>query len=236
MKLNKILMIKLLMFLIFPLFFLGTVDLYQTGTIKNDGSGTMRVQYSAKESFLKPRKYTVGNLSFNEEIAKKTFESPNTTVKLAKLNYDVNDSTYYMTVDVEFKDINALAETPGFSNVVANIEPTDSGNVFKYILSKDPELYKDFGSLTFIFDFESPVLSSNGGMEGNKVTWRSLGSKNSDPSSDVVFLANIKSDGSNNSSNKSSGKEKSCGLFGLELPFLLLGGLALFLRAKTKAR
>jgi len=229
MKLNKYLVLKLLMFLIFPLFFLGTVNLYQIGKIRNDGSGTITISYSAKQSFLGPMKYTVGNFSFNEELARKNFESPNTTLKLAKLDYDIKDSTYIITIELEFKELNDLAEIPGFNYAIVDIEPSDSSDVFKYVLLKNSELYKYINGVTFIAEFESPVLSTNGTLEGNKVTWKNtINGKKSDPSNNLVYFANLKSNGSEGSGEKGKG----CGLFGFELPFLVLGGLVLTYRRK----
>ena len=91
-------------------------------------------------------------------------------------------------------------------------------------------MYKDFAGLSYIFDFESPVLSSNGGIEGNRVTWRNISGKNSDPGANIVFFANLKSDGTA----KEDDDGKPCGLFGFEFPIILLGGLVYFLRVRGK--
>ncbi|HMQ70040.1 MAG TPA: hypothetical protein PKA90_13760 [Ignavibacteria bacterium] len=215
--------IILLLIFVSTNFSLGAVKIYQTGDLKSNGSGSIKIVYSANEDELKANKFTIGNFHFSEEQARKQFTSPNTNVKNVKLDFDQKESRYFITVDVDFKDINKLSDARGFSNVKASYKSTDTGNVFRYIILVNPELYKKFSSQSYIMNFESKVKSSNGSIKGNTVTWGNRSKDNSDFSKDVYLTATTESDGKLNESKVEGEQEKSCGLFGIELPLILAG-------------
>jgi len=212
------------------IFSLGAVKIYQTGNLKSNGSGNIKIVYSAKANELKENKFTIGNFHFSEEQARKQFSSPNTTVKNVKLDFSQKDSTYFMTVNVDFTNINKLSEARGFSNVKASYVKTEKGNEFKYILTANPELYKKFENQSYIIEFENKVISSNGAIKDNTVTWGNRNKSNSDFSKDVLMIALTESNGNiggttGSGETSNNDKEKSCGLFGIELPVILLFGL-----------
>lgn len=234
-SLNLSRIVFLLLISVTTYFSIGAVRVYQTGKLKSDGSGNIKIIYSAHASELKAKQYIIGNFMFAEELAKRQFTSPNTSINKVKLDFNPADSLYLITVDVDFKDINKLSEANGFSNVKASYTKSDTGMVFRYIITANPNLYKDFENQSYVMEFANKVKSTNGALKDNTVTWGNRNSKNTDFSKDVALVATTTADGSVTTSNSPSGeKEKSCGLFGLELPIILLGGLVLNKSLKRK--
>lgn len=235
MKINvSSLRIKLIfIFFIVFLFNTGFITLYQTGTVKKDGSGSINLQYFAGNSFLQSKKFIVGNFPFSEDLTRQSFSSSNSKINKVKLDFDIKDSVYYMTVMLDFDDINKLSQAQGFRNVSAGIIDSDSGKIFYFTLLKNYTMYEEFSDLSVIMEFEDEVLSTNGVLEGKKVTWGNRNVKNTDFSENVTFYARMGKD------NPSSGNEKvnnmkkdSCGLFSMELPLLFLLGIIMFFKRK----
>jgi len=215
-------------------FLLGMDNIYLIATMNDNGSGTIKLSYSCKESILKQNNFILQNFPFTEALAKSYFESDNSSVRKAKLDFSKADSVYFISLEIDFKDFNKLSSAKGFSNVNSSWLPADSGMIFKYIIKANPELYKNFPSQSYLVNFASPVKSSTGIIKGNEVVWGSRTANNTDLSKDVVMEAVVDSKGSANT--KSSGKEekkKSCGLFSIELPIIFLG---MFVPSKLKRR
>ncbi|MBL8005895.1 MAG: hypothetical protein JNJ56_00060 [Ignavibacteria bacterium] len=222
-------------FFIVFLFNTGFITLYQTGTVNNDGSGTINLQYFAGNSFLQSKKFIVGNFPFSEDLARQSFSSSNSNINKVKLDFDIKDSVYYMTVVLDFNDINKLSEAQGFRNVNAGISDSDSGKVFHFTLLKNYPLYEEFSDLSVILEFENKVLSTNGVLEGNKVTWGNRNVKNTDFSNDVTFYALLGKDSDASVNDKANKiKKDSCGLFSIELPLLFLLGVVSYYKRKYR--
>ncbi|MEO8209839.1 MAG: hypothetical protein ABI840_04730, partial [bacterium] len=168
-NLSRILIVLLITITVY--FSLGAVRVYQTGKLNSDGSGSMKIIYSAKLSELKAKQYIIGNFMFSEDLAKRQFSSANSTVNKAKLDFDQKDSIMLISVDVDFKDINKLSEANGFSNVKASYTKTDSGMVFRYVILANANLYKSFENQSYVIEFGSKVKSTNGALKDNTVTW-----------------------------------------------------------------
>ena len=194
--------------LIVVIFSLGAMKVYQTGKLESNGSGSIKITYSAKADELKTNKYIIGNFPFSEDLAKKQFASANNTVKNVKLDFDKKESVYYMTVEVDFKDINKITEAKGFSNIKASYVKSSSGMDFQYIILANPGLYKNFANQSYIIEFESKVKTTNGALKDNTVTWGNKNSSNSDFSKDVILKATTEADESLTSNNESSGKDE----------------------------
>ena len=78
--------------------------------------------------------------------------------------------------------------------------------------------------LTLTFDDE--IKSANGQIKDKTVDWFQT-----DFSKENVLTATLKSSGSKSNSNEGG---KGCGLFGMELPIILFGGLVLAFKKKKK--
>lgn len=223
--------------------------IYQVMTLKDNGSGSVKLNYDSKQEVLKANNFVLANFPFAENLAKDYFASPNNTLKIAKLDFRVSDSTYFMTIEVDFKDINKLNQAKGFSNVKILWTGSDSGAVFTYTLLPALGVSKFFQVQSYIVNFESPIKSSNGVVKDRTVTWGERSAKNNiDFSKDLNLVATTTAkipvvtsasepNTSGNSSSKTTTeekKEKSCGLFGFELPLILFAGYVFSLTSRRR--
>lgn len=228
-------------------------NIYQVINLKDDGSGTIKLSYSAENKMLQKFKFVLGNYPFSEKLAKDYFSSASTTVKSAKLNFNVSDSVYFMTLEIEFKNLNKINQAKGFSGILAKWIGTDTGAVFSYTVLAGKSAIEFFDPQSYIVDFESSVKSTNGVKAEKKVTWGNRTSKNTNFSKDQTMTASTSgtvpksldttpgTTTNQNQDQKTAGKdvkeeksEKSCGLFGIELPLIVLAGYVF--RARKKFR
>ena len=201
----------------------GCVNYDQKATINSDGSGTMKIHYWAESTNISSGE--LGGFGFTEDKARNNFTSSNTQVGDVKVEdkkeTDTTKSTH-VYLDVKFKDINKLSEAKGFAKIKASWEKGKEGMDFKYTLLKDTAnsgMGMDKYKLTYEFEFPNEVITTNGKMNGKKVSWeKSL----TDLKDDVDMTATIKS-------------SKKCGLFGLELPIIVFFGVILIYGVKRKS-
>lgn len=234
---KKIKMTKIIIF--FVIFIISNnfsiasdISINQVATLKNDGSGKIDLTYSAKNTTIK--NFMVGNYPFAPKVAEKRFTSANTKVESSGFYRSKNDTSLYnIKVIVDFQKLNNLNQALAFSEVKASWTNTDSGNVFKWVIPSNSKASAQITTFSYKFTFDGKVINSNGGkVEGNTITWYRDG-KNIDPTKDIVLTALIESDGSE-STNKTDGDGKSCGLFGFELPLIMLAGLVFSVNRKRK--
>jgi hypothetical protein len=227
-------------------------NVYQVINLKDDGSGTIKLSYSADNKMLQKFKFILGNYPFTEKLAKEYFSSQNTTVQNAKLNFDIKDSTYFMTLEIDFKNINKINQAKGFSGIVARWFGTDTGAVFNYTILAGKSTIEYFDPQSYIVNFENSVKSTNGVKTDKNVTWGNRTSKNTNFSKDQTMAASTSGSvpksldttpaSPMSQEQKTAGKdekqveksEKSCGLFGFELPLILLAGYVFSLTSKRR--
>ncbi len=203
-------------FLLLALLLSGCINVRQKTVIREDGSGTINLHYWMKSLGDINMGDEVGGFSFIEEEIKKKYASGNTEIKDLKKYNDNVDTTTHIEVVIDFKDFNKLSEAQGFSNIKTTWSKGDDGMIFKYIIPKDTSIKKNYvtsdNKLEYTFEFPNEVISSNGTADGkNTVKWNKLISEHID--SDLEFDAIIKT------------KNKICGMFGIELPLILILGL-----------
>ncbi|MBK6877062.1 MAG: hypothetical protein IPG99_11610 [Ignavibacteria bacterium] len=217
--------------------------IYQVMTLKDNGSGSVVLNYDSKQEVLKSNNFVLANFPFSEQLAKDYFASPNNKLRTAKLNFRVSDSTYFMTIEVDFKDINKLNQAKGFSNVKTLWTGSDSVQ-FSYTLLPALGASK-FLKCSHTSNFESPIKSSNGSVKDKTVTWGERSAKNKvDFSQDINLVVTTtakipvvtKASEPNSVGNSTTdGKEeKSCGLFGFELPLILLAGYTFSITSRRR--
>lgn len=207
--------------------FAGDIIINQTATVKNDGSGKIDLTYSAKNTTIK--NYMAGIYPFAPKVAEKRFSSGNTKVESTGFYRTKSDTNIHnMRVVIDFTELGKLNQANAFSDVTASWKKTDNGNEFNWVVMANPKSDVQISQYTYKITFDDQVLSSNGQkVEGNTITW--FKDKNIDPTKDIVLKAVIKSDGTSPSKD-----EKSCGLFGLELPLLILGGFVISQRQRRR--
>ncbi len=194
------------------IFFSSCVNIEQVTAINENGSGTIILHYWTKSTNLSMGD-EVGGFSFSEDKAKENFTSANSDVTGITIDNLETDSSTHVRININFSDINKLTQAEGFSKVRASWTKSGSGMDFKYIIAKDTAASNSPGAgeykLEYKFDFPGEVTSTNGDRKGNSVTWNKTVA---DLNEDIEMTASVKT------------KSKACGIFGIELPAVLLLG------------
>lgn len=200
---------------VFTIYLAGCVNVEQKTTLKQDGSGTMKVHYWTKMSNVKSSS-DLGGFSFEESKAKQNYTSSNTEVKGVKVEEKLDDSTKHVTVDLTFKNINDITSAKGFEKVKASWKEGKEGMDFNYTLLKDTSNAGNMGSsdikLNYEFEMPAEVLKTNGRKDGQKIIYEKT---LADLKNDIEMTATVKNEG------------KKCGLFGMEFPLMAFAGLAI---------
>jgi hypothetical protein len=213
----------LLVLTVLMIFTSGCVNVDQKTVINNDGSGNIVLHYWTKNSNLSMGD-EVGGFAFADTKVRENYSSGNTEVTDVKIEKNDVDSTSHVNVKLNYKDFNKLSEAKAYSKVTPVWTKGDNGMTFSYTIAKDTANAGNMGmneyTLTYAFEFPGDVLETNGRKDGsNKVVWEKTVA---DLKDDLVFTATVKSGG------------KGCGLFGIELPIVILLGSVLAYRRFKK--
>lgn len=206
--------VPILLVFAFGLYLAGCVNLDQKTTLNNDGSGSMKVKYWTKSSNVSGDE--LAGFGFTEAKVKSNYTSSSTDPSDIKIEKNTTtDSLITVTLSVKFKDLNKLSDAKAFSKIKASWQKGKDGMDFKYTLLQDTSNAKQMGMSDYklIYEFELPgeVTATNGKKDGQKVTWNKTVA---DLNEDVDMTATVKAG-------------KKCGLFGLELPIVILFGMTL---------
>jgi len=166
----------------------------------------------------------------------KYFNSTSTELKNFVIGkYEKDNSYTEITLLVHFKDINKINEMKVLSNTMITLVQSDSGNVFNYTILPGYAKTSLIDNLYVIINYEGNIISSNGKIEGKRAEWfRSKEYLNT--SKNIFFIATFEDAQKKVEKTVEGEKGKSCGLFGLELPLILLGGLVLSAKARWKKK
>lgn len=209
--------------LIFALYLSGCVNVDQKTKINQDGSGSINLEYWTKISNLSTST-ELGGFHFEEGKAKENYTSTNSEVSSVSLEENLDDSTSHVKLEIDFKDLNQLSSAKGFEKVTTEWAEGDDGMTFKYVVAADTSNAKNMGAsdtkLTYTFEFPDEVISTNGRKDGNKVVFEKT---LADLSEDLEMTATVKTE------------KKGCGLFGIELPFIVFAGLAFAISRRRKS-
>lgn len=204
---------------------LNAMNMNQLVTLNKDGSGILKLTYWEKESIVKDKNSMVGSFPFLNEKAEEYFKSTTTFIKGFKVEKYPSDNTYsQVSVIIGFNDINKINQMKALSESQISLVTTDTGAVFSSIITPAFVKTNSIDNLFMILTYEGGIKSSNGTIKGQNIEWfRSKEYLNTNKN--ISFFATIESMAKTDTTKKDGGKEKSCGLFGLELPFILLLGL-----------
>jgi hypothetical protein len=196
----------------FSAYLAGCVNYDQKTTLKEDGSGSMKIHYwSDMKNFSMGT--TLGKFDFDEAKAKEKYKSSNTEVKSIKVEDKLDDSTKHVYLEVDFKDINKLPDAKGFDGVKPSWKEVTDGMELKYTLMKDTSAAKQMGasdySVTYEFTMPSEIVSTNGTKDGQTVKYAY---KLSDLDKDIDMTTVVK---------KPSGK--LCGILGMVMGTMIIG-------------
>ncbi|MCX7878796.1 MAG: hypothetical protein N2510_09195 [Ignavibacteria bacterium] len=208
----KISSLYTLLLLFFILFISGCVNYEQKTTLKEDGSGSMKIHYwSEMKNFSMGT--TLGKFDFDESKAKDKYSSSNTTVNSVKVEDKLDDSTKHVWLELDFKDINKISDAKGFDGVNATWTEVSDGMQLKYVVPKDTSAAGQMNagqySLTYEFTMPSEIVSTNGTKDGQTVKYSY---KLSDLNKDLEMTITVK-----------KAKGKLCGIIGFAASVLIIG-------------
>jgi len=190
----------------------GCVNYDQKTTLKEDGSGSMKIHYWTGMSNFSMGT-TLGKFEFDEAKAKDKYKSGNTEVTSVKVEENLEDSTKHVHVELTFKDINKLSEAKGFDGVKASWKEVADGMELKYTLLKDSSAAKQMSAsdykVTYEFTMPSEIVSTNGTKEGETVKYS-------------YTLADLGKDNDMTTVVKQP-KGKMCGIIGMTFGTMLIG-------------
>jgi hypothetical protein len=194
----------------------------------------------------------IGNLPFVQDKIKEYFTSDNSVITKSTIYKDKTDTTITsVALEINLRDLNKISVAKGFTGVDASWVKSDSGMVMRWLFTPANKNTNEITSYQISFNFEGDVKSTNGVKKDKTVTYFVTADK-MDPKG-AYFTATIDSDGKTsrtfkgketNVSNENpksvnkteENKPSSCGLFGIELPLVLLGGLAISKGLKSKKK
>ncbi|MFI5211427.1 MAG: hypothetical protein ACHQIH_00975 [Ignavibacteria bacterium] len=221
---NRFKLMTVLSALIFAvsIYLAGCVNYDQKTTLKEDGSGSMKIHYwSGMKNFSMGT--ALGKFEFDESKAKDKYKSGNTEVTSVKVEDVLEDSTKHVHVELTFKDINKLSDAKGFDGAKVTWKDVTDGKELKYILLKDSSAAKQMGAsdykITYEFTMPSEIVSTNGIKDGQNVKYSYT---LADLGKDIELTTVVK---------KSGGK--FCGLFGIMMGTMIIG-LAVYSQKKRK--
>lgn len=230
-------LLLVVLFLFIPIY-ASAINFVQIITLEKNGSGIIKLIYSEKESLVKEKNFVVGNLPFSKEKSAEYFNSSNTSIRLFEVGKDPKDNSLtQVTVSMNFKAITDINQMKALSEAKVKFSETDTGKVFVYAITPEFTKANSIDYLLTILTYNGEVKSSNGKMEGKNIQW-SRNKQNIDAKKVMDFIATVKTElkTTSNSSNSTGEKEKSCGLFGIELPIILLGGLVISQKLRTSKK
>ena len=204
------------------IYLVGCVNYDQKTTLKEDGSGSMKIHYwSSMKNFSMGT--TLGKFEFDEAKAKDKYKSSNTDVTSIKVEEKLDDSTKHVNIELTYKDINKLSDAKGFESAKVTWKEHKDGMELKYILLQDTSAAKQMSAsdykVTYEFTMPSEIVSTNGTKDGQTVKYSYT---LADLGKDIEMTTVVK---------KSGGK--FCGLFGIIMGTMIIG-LAVFFNRKSK--
>jgi len=213
------------------------LDWFQNTKINNDRSGTIRIFYWTNSSDVKGNDSFKG-LPFTEEKIRAAFGSDNNKIQTLKVKTN-NSDTASVNLVIAFKDIQKINTAPGFAySKIVWYKNADS-TVFMAQMEKETDyLSTDKIIYTFVLPTTEIVKTTGTKTNENTVTY---GLNTNNLANGANFVITFKNSNdvntSSNDGNKSNdGNEKSCGLFGIELPFVLFSGLSYVLINRKKKK
>lgn len=210
----------LLMLLLAAITFNSCINYEQETKVNSDGSGSMIINYSTKNFNIIGEE--IFGFGFTDSKIRENYSSPEIIIKWIDVQRYDKDTTTHVRVDIDFKNLFTLPKAKAFRKVKPSFEVFPDSILFSYTILKDslnaikPEM--DEFNLYFDFEFTNDIIESNGTISGKKVRWKfSI----SNLTEDIVMTAKL--------SNSKSG----CGLFGIELIFILILGYVFRFRHKN---
>jgi len=213
----------------------ASVKFYQSTKTNNNGTISITFTYSAPESEVKSNNGMIGNLPFTVDKLKEYFLCTTGEIKKALAYKDQTDPNLMTaTVDIVVKDFSKIPTAKALNGLKISLGKTDSGMVYSLLVPPAFMQTNSIETYQYLFSSEGEIKSTNGQLV-DKVCRYFVYKNKMDPAGAYFVSTYIPgksetptSTGTNTTGNdKPEGSGKSCGLFGIELPFILLIGLVL---------
>lgn len=212
----------------------ASVQFNQVIDLKKTMWGYVTILYTADETLAKQKSYLIGNLPFNKEKIDEYFLAAN--VEMYKSNVgksEKNASQLQVEVTLKFKSLQDLNKIKALTGAKFSLFQSDTGLIVTNTITPAFVKSNDLSQIYSIVNSEEQIKSSNGKGDSKEVRFF-LGKGYIEGTSDMYFAFTLAKVGNskggeniakNNSNQEKSDKDqKSCGLFGFELPIILLGG------------
>lgn len=228
----------------------SAVKFYQSNQIHKDGSITLNIVYSAKKTDLSENKM-IGNLPFSEDAIQGMFSSPDSKIEKNLVYSDPKDNSITgVNVIITIKDINKISGIKAFKDLKTVWKKEGSEMMFKWNFPVSYMKDNMIDTYQFILTSEDQIKSSNGVFRDNSYDWfiyadkidpkgafftaaiNATDNNNVSPSSEKnVVSGEDNSMQDNNSAEQEMDKtnpeeKKSCGVFSIELPVIILLGMS----------
>lgn len=213
--------------------FANALNLNQIINLKKDGSGTITFQYRSVEGSITGG--MVGNFPFTKEKVNEYFNTPATKVINSTFDKAANNMTQ-ASVIITFSDVSKLGAMKVMTGSNVAYVKSDTavtlriGYPLAYVKANSLEnLYIGFKS-------DASVKSTNGQIKDNAVTFFRAKQflEGKDGANFAVSMTADSKGGAPTTTGGGGNDGKSCGLFGLELPVLVLLGSAVLFNRKKK--
>lgn len=240
---NKLFLKVLTIFtvLLFTTNIYASIKYYQATNLNTDGSISLSITYSALKSEISKNNNIIGVFTFDQKALKEYFNFQGANITKSVAYTDPNDANRTaVTVEIRTKNIFKISDAKSLNDLKIAYLKKDSGMVFSWFIPENYIKSNSIDTYQYIVTSDFDILSTNGILKDKKISWFAFGNK-PDPRG-YFYVTTLKSDGdfvsseSENKTNNSSNNEKpaGCGLFGIEMPFLLLTGLILSRKFKKK--
>jgi hypothetical protein len=220
----------------------ASVKFYQSSKINNNGSISITFTYSAPESEVKSNNSLIGNLPFTADKIKEYFSCPTGEIKKALSYKDQTDpSLMSATVDIIVKDFSKISSAKALNGIKIALGKTDSGMVYSWLVPTSFMQTNSIETYQYLLSSEGDIKSTNGQLV-DKVCRYFVFKNKMDPAGAYFVTTYLpgkvetpkNTETNTTGSEKPEGSGKSCGLFGLELPFLLLLGFVHTYKKRNK--
>jgi hypothetical protein len=212
----------------------ASVQFNQVIDLKKSMWGYVTIMYSADEALVKQKSYLIGNLPFNKEKIDEYFLAANIEMYKSSIGKNEKDASQ-LQVDVilKFKSLDDLNKIKALTGTKFSQYQSDTGLIVTNTITPAFVKTNDLSQIYSKVNSEEEIKSSNGKGNSKEVSFF-RGKGYIEGTNDMYFAftlakSNISKGGENTAKNnsnqeKSDKDQKSCGLFGFELPIILLGG------------
>ncbi len=154
----------------------GCLNYTQITTIKTDGTGSIFIHYNMRWNTPRDSSIVEQLGIFNKDSVSKEFSSAFSSVTNVEVYKDLSDSTIHAKVELNFKSLDSLNQTPAFRK--SNLMVKDGEKNTKIFSQFIPPIATGFGfenknfTLNFVYYLPGEILDHNAtDITRNKLTW-----------------------------------------------------------------